>query len=194
MLDEILDYKPSTNWVTKAHSYIKHLKHQEVHLGNFSPGVHPSAYVDQHAIVTDDCWLGPGSYIGPFCRISGASYIGPGCRLQFGVEVNSAVLIRDIKIIHAACVCNSIIGPKCNLAFGFVAATRHLFGKPIKAYLSEEDFFYSEVRHHGSVIMGDVHTGVNVALMPGSLILEGARIPPGTIVSKVYRAKSLDRL
>ena len=162
---------------------------------NFSNSINCSAnaVVASNATVHETAILGPGvvvcdgALIGPNCYLKSRTIVGPNVILGFNVETDRLIILGDAKIAHAACVGRSIIGTASNLGYGFVNATRHLKGKPIRAWTAKDTYWNSNAKHHGCVIGSKVQAAVNVATMPGSTVPHETILLPSSIV-KHYHA------
>jgi hypothetical protein len=55
--------------------------------------IHPSVIVGSGTKWADNVWIGPGSLLGPQCRIDSDSFIGQGSRLDAHVHVGSHVWV-----------------------------------------------------------------------------------------------------
>ncbi len=167
--------------IVMAHEAIDSLEPRMEETANALVEVATSARVHPTAVLGDYVCIGENVVVGPHCYLRSYVVLMPGVKLGFGVELDRVVLHADVKIAHHACVGRSIVGPRCNLGFGCVVATRRLSGKPV--------FFgtprgttaprrVSPRTHHGAVIGADVYAGVNVSLMPGSTVAPGLLLGP----------------
>lgn len=89
-----------------------------------SGGIHPSAVVDDTAVVAEDAWIGPNCVVQAGVQIGSATqldagvfvgedtHIGSHCRFHSNVSIEAAVSIGDRVEIHN----NSVIGSE---GFGF---------------------------------------------------------------------------
>ena len=177
-LDSVLCYSREPSWPREAHEYIRFLERGRLHRDNFLAKVSSGANVHPSAIIEEGCYIANGTFIGPNCKISHGSFVSSGCQLGFCVEIYGSILLNNTKIAHVACISHSIIGPNCNLAFGFVTATRSIESRPIRVKLSEDLSYFSSERHHGCVIMDGVQSGVHCSVMPGATIGNGAILYP----------------
>jgi UDP-3-O-[3-hydroxymyristoyl] glucosamine N-acyltransferase len=122
-----------------------------------SPGIHPSAVVD------DDAVIDPSADIGPLCVIESGAEIGPGCRIGPGAVIGSGVVLgRDCRIGAHASVSHSLIGDRVYVYPG--------------ARIGQEGFGFAvtksgflTVPQLGRVILGDdVEVGANSTVDRGS--------------------------
>lgn len=84
--------------------------------GRDTPGVHPSAVVDDSALLGEGVCIGPqavvergvelgdGVVVGPGCVIGADSTIGPGSRLHANVTLYHGVIVGACAILHSGCV------------------------------------------------------------------------------------------
>ena len=72
-----------------------------------SPGIHPSAIVDETAMID------PSADIGPLCVIEAGAEIGPGCRIGPSAVIGSGVVLgRDCRIGSHASVSHALLGDR----------------------------------------------------------------------------------
>lgn len=72
-----------------------------------SPGIHPSAVVDDTAVVH------PGASIGPLCVIEAGAEIGPGCSIGPAAVIGSGVVLGpDCRIGAHASVSHALLGAR----------------------------------------------------------------------------------
>lgn len=135
-----------------------------------SPGIHPSAIVDDGALIDTTAWVGPGTVIeadvviganaqvGPNCVIGENVHIGKQTTLVAGVTINHDCKLGERNLLHPGVVIGSD---------GFGQANDH--GKWLK------------IPQLGRVMMGDdVEIGANTAIDRGAIkdtvIEDGVRI------------------
>lgn len=148
--------------------------------GQTGPLVDDTAEIHPTAILGEGVCVGPGVTIGPYCYLRSWCVLLRDVRLGFAVELDRLVLGPGVKISHHACVGRSVVGARCNLAFGFVVATKRLSGKPVAFALGTNQLAAatSTRSHHGVVMGEDCQTGVHVSLMPGASISPGSHLQP----------------
>lgn len=72
-----------------------------------SPGIHPSAVIDETAVVDET------ADIGPLCVVEAGAEIGPGCRLGPAAVIGSGVVLgRDCRIGAHASVSHALLGAR----------------------------------------------------------------------------------
>ncbi|MEM6482395.1 MAG: UDP-3-O-(3-hydroxymyristoyl)glucosamine N-acyltransferase [Pseudomonadota bacterium] len=144
----------------------------------YPSGVHPSAVVDQGAILAEDVSVGPLAVIGAGARIGARSVIGPqsyvgteavlgeDCVLREGVRICARVIIGDRFIGHP----NAVIGGD-----GFSFVTPETSGiEKVRQTLGDQgealDQSYMRIHSLGSVQLGhDVEVGALSAIDRGTI-------------------------
>ena len=142
-----------------------------------SATIHPTAILEDKVIVADNVHIGPYSYIGNH------SIILSGTKIGYNVEIIKSLIMNNVKILHSACIGNSIIGNYCNIGAGFITATRRLDNRSILVQGPSDAYFYSKRSHYGVLIGPNVHLGIQVITMPGSVIGKNSLIYPRSIIS-----------
>jgi UDP-3-O-[3-hydroxymyristoyl] glucosamine N-acyltransferase len=92
------------------------------------PGVHPSAVIDETAIID------PSADIGPLCVVEAGAEIGPGCRIGPSAVIGAGVVLgRDCRIGAHASVSHALLGERVYVypgarigqeGFGFAVTAR----------------------------------------------------------------------
>ena len=109
--------------------------------GPFTPGVHPSAYVDAQALIH------PSVRIGPHCVVDKGARIGAGTELKARVTVSERCVVGERCIIHSG----AVIGAD---GFGF----------------APHDGRWEKIEQLGAVLIGDdVEIGANTCIDRGAL-------------------------
>ena len=93
-----------------------------------SPGIHPSAVIDETAVID------PSADIGPLCVIEAGAEIGPGCRIGPAAVIGAGVVLgRDCRIGSHASVSHALLGERVYVypgarigqeGFGFAVTAR----------------------------------------------------------------------
>jgi UDP-3-O-[3-hydroxymyristoyl] glucosamine N-acyltransferase len=72
-----------------------------------SPGIHPSAIVDDGAVID------PSADVGPLCVVEAGAEIGPGCRVGPSAVIGSGVVLgRDCRIGSHASLSHALLGER----------------------------------------------------------------------------------
>lgn len=135
-----------------------------------TPGIHPSAAVDETALVPDSAVIGAFAFVGKGVKIGARAVIGPGCYLGQGVEVGEDSLLHPQVVVYHDCV----IGKRVILHSGAVIGADG-FG------LAMENGRWLKVPQIGRVVIGDdVEIGANTTVDRGALddtvIEEGVKL------------------
>ena len=122
-----------------------------------SPGIHPSAIVEEGAVVD------PSTEVGPLCVIKAGAEIGPGCRIGPCAVIGSGVVIgRDCRIGVHASLSYAVLGERVYVypgarigqeGFGFTATNTEFLTTPQLGRVILED---------------DVEIGANTTIDRGS--------------------------
>ena len=140
---------------------------------NLRPGtfIQGPVIIEENVVVGPNCFLRPGTCLGKNVRIGNA------------VEIKNSLILDNTTIGHLSYVGDSIIGKKCNFGAGTKVANLRLDKKDI--YMTIKGERISSGRTKLGVFMGDnVKTGINVSLMPGTIIGENSHIGAHTLVNQ----------
>ena len=134
-----------------------------------SPGIHPSAYVADGALVD------PSAEVGPLSVIETGAEIGPGCRIGPCAVVGSGVIVgRDCRI-----------GAHVSLSYALLGARVYVYpgariGQEGFGFASTKDGFLSVPQLGRVILEDDVEVGANTTIDRGSsrdtLIGAGSRL------------------
>lgn len=123
------------------------------------PGVHPSAVIDETAVIPDSVAVGAFAFVGKGASIGERAVIGAGCYLGDGVEVGSDSLFYPQVVVYRGC----IIGKRAILHSGAVIGADG-FG------IALEKGSWIKVPQIGRVVIGDdVEIGANTTIDRGAL-------------------------
>lgn len=123
------------------------------------PGIHPSAVVDETAVIPDSVAVGAFAYVGKGANIGERAVIGAGCYLGDRVEVGCDSLLYPQVVIYHDCV----IGQRAILHSGAVIGADG-FG------IAMEQSRWIKVPQIGRVVIGDdVEIGANTTVDRGAL-------------------------
>lgn len=75
-----------------------------------SGGVHPSAVIDETAVIHPQGWVGPCVVIGAGVEIGAGSHIGPGCVVEAGCRIGENVrLVANVTLCHGTLIGNRVL-------------------------------------------------------------------------------------
>jgi bifunctional UDP-N-acetylglucosamine pyrophosphorylase/glucosamine-1-phosphate N-acetyltransferase len=144
--------------------------------------VRSGAYIMGPAIIGEDCDIGPNCYIRP------STCLGNNVRVGNAVEVKNSAIMSGSKIGHLSYVGDSVIGERCNFGAGTICSNlRHDKGN-IKSYVKGQRVD-SGMRKLGVIMGGDVMTGINTTIYPGTVIESGFRGLPAAIQKGLVLSK-----
>ena len=123
-----------------------------------SPGIHPSAFVAEDAVVDRS------TEVGPLCVIEAGARIGPGCRIGPGAVIGAGVVIgRDCRIGAHASLSHALVGARVYVYPGArIGQEGFGFGPTQTGFLTAPQL--------GRVILeDDVEVGANTTIDRGSI-------------------------
>lgn len=136
--------------------------------------VRSGAYIMGPVIIGEDCDIGPNCYIRP------STCLGNNVRVGNAVEVKNSAIMSGSKIGHLSYVGDSVIGERCNFGAGTICSNlRHDKGN-IKSYVKGRKVD-SGRRKLGVIMGGEVMTGINTSIYPGTVIESGFRGLPAAV-------------
>lgn len=141
------------------------------------------SYIVGPVYIGMDCEIGPNCYIRP------STSLGDRCKVGNGVEIKNSIIMNDSKVPHNSYVGDSILGERCNLGAGTKIANLRLDDRPVPV-IDGGNRLSSKRRKLGAIIGDDVKTGINVSIVPGTIIEEESFIGPGALASGYITRKS----
>lgn len=123
------------------------------------PGIHPTAVVDDTAVIPESAAVGAFAYVGKGVSIGERAVIGAGCYLGDGVEIGGESLLYPQVVVYHGCV----IGKRAILHSGAVIGADG-FG------IAWDQGRWIKVPQIGRVVIGDdVEIGANTTVDRGAL-------------------------
>ena len=149
-----------------------------------SPGIHPSAVIDKAAIIGQNCYVGPFSYIG-------AAIIGDNNIIHGHCHIYDKVAIGNNCIIHAGVVIGSDGFGYSKDEAGNVEKFPHIGGVAIGNNVEigsntciDKGALGNTIIHDGVKIDNLVHVAHNVELHANAFIIANAMLGGSTIVGE----------
>ena len=123
------------------------------------PGRHPSAVVEDGAVVDPSAWIGAQAFVANGAVVGPGAFVGPGSILLEGASVG-----KDTQLVARVTLCEGVrIGRRCMLHPGVVVGADG-FGQ------APEAGHYVKVPQVGSVAIGDdVEVGANTTIDRGAI-------------------------
>jgi bifunctional UDP-N-acetylglucosamine pyrophosphorylase/glucosamine-1-phosphate N-acetyltransferase len=141
--------------------------------------ISPEAVISSRAGIEGPAAIGPDAVLKD-CVIRPYTAIGAGAVIGNFVEVKNSIIMEKTHIPHLSYVGDSIIGANCNLGAGTKAANLRFDHANIRIKIEAENRPVDSGRKKFGCIMGDgTQTGINVSLMPGTVIPEGSLVGTG---------------
>lgn len=153
------------------------LRANENLLKKSGPVIDSSAKISKKAVIQGPVAIGKNVELNN-CVIRPYTSVGEGSVIGNFVEIKNSIIMRNTKIPHLSYVGDSVIGQNCNFGAGTKVANLRFDDKPVKMMVKGK--LMDSGRRKMGCIMGDnVKTGINVSLLPGSMIKPGSHINPG---------------
>ena len=131
-------------------------------LGEYEPDIHETAYVHPDAVVIGRVRIGPEASVWPCAVLRGD---------HGRIEVGARTSVQDGTVVHCTHQWPTLIGAECVVGHnahleGCVVGDRCLIGS-------------------GSITLNRVTVGAGSIVAAASLVPEGLKVPPGTLVAGV---------
>jgi bifunctional UDP-N-acetylglucosamine pyrophosphorylase/glucosamine-1-phosphate N-acetyltransferase len=111
--------------------------------------------------------------------LRGGVYIGDNSVVGNGSEVKNTAVMAGSNLSHMVGVFDAIIGRGVNVGGGAMFANSQLYGKAVKATLSDRRID-TDLQHFSTILADSVQLGANVVLGPGAILDRGSSVYPCT--------------
>lgn len=138
--------------------------------------------VFEYAVIKGPCYICEGAVIGNNSLVRDYSYIGRKSIVGFGTEIKHSILYDNVET-HKNFVGDSIIDEGSGLGAGTITANRRLDRQNIHTKV-KDDTIDTGSTFFGNILGRNVHTGIQVGLMPGVKIGSNADIGALTNITK----------
>lgn len=138
----------------------------------------PTVLIEGPCYIGNDVEVRHGAYIRSGC------FIGDGCLIGHASEVSRSILLPRAKIPHFNYVGDSILGFEVNMGAGSKCANFRLDGGDICLF-DEGEKISTGLTKLGSIVGSFSSIGCNAVLNPGTFILPGKKVLPGSTVGGV---------
>ncbi|MFW5800227.1 MAG: bifunctional sugar-1-phosphate nucleotidylyltransferase/acetyltransferase [Spirochaetota bacterium] len=149
-------------------------------LGNVH--IEDNVRVFEHAVIKGPAYIREGAIIGNNSLIRDYSYIGENTIVGYSTEIKHSILFDNVET-HKNFIGDSIVDEYTGFGAGTITANRRLDRENIKSRIKGKNVD-SGFTFLGNVIGMNVHTGIQVGLMPGVKIGNNSNIGALTNVSK----------
>jgi UDP-N-acetylglucosamine diphosphorylase / glucose-1-phosphate thymidylyltransferase / UDP-N-acetylgalactosamine diphosphorylase / glucosamine-1-phosphate N-acetyltransferase / galactosamine-1-phosphate N-acetyltransferase len=156
------------------------ISHTAVITGNVV--IEDNVRVFEYAVIKGPCYICEGAIIGNNSLVRDYSYIGKGAIVGFGTEIKHSILYKNVET-HKNFVGDSIIDEDSGLGAGTITANRRLDRQNINTKVKGKTVDTGST-FFGNIIGKNVHTGIQVGLMPGVKIGSNADIGALTNIAK----------
>lgn len=142
--------------------------------------IEDGAKVFPYAILEGPCYIGKHAVVGSYCKVRQESVLEDEVEIQNNVEVKHSY-IGSRTHIHSGYIGDSIIGDDVRIGAGFISANRRLDRKNIHVKILDK-LVDTELQSFGCLIGNESHIGIHCGTNPGSTIVTGSVVYPGTII------------
>ena len=147
-----------------------------------------NAVIKDFSVISGPCYIGENVLIGEYSFIRGSaveSYAKVGANAEI---VRS--LIMPAVTIHAGYCSDSILGERTTGGAGLITANLRLDNADVQITVADKKRSTKQ-RKLGLITGDDVHLGVRVTSMPGTLVGEKSTIYPGLTISHSVESNSV---
>lgn len=136
--------------------------------------IHPSATVEQGAVIKSPCWIGPDCFIASSAYLRGGIWMERGVTIGPGCEAKTLMMFQGAKLAHLSFAGDSIIGANVNVEGGAIIANyrNELADKEVLIDYNGQTI-RTEVDKFGALLGDGVRLGANSVVAPGALLEKG---------------------
>jgi UDP-N-acetylglucosamine diphosphorylase/glucosamine-1-phosphate N-acetyltransferase len=177
------DLLDANNWALKRIDYSVS--------GNIEQGAHligpvavaESARIRSGAYIEGPVFIDEEADVGPNCYIRPSTSIGKRVRIGNAVEIKNSIIMDGTHVGHLSYIGDSIIGEKCNLGAGTIAANYRFDSGSIKMKVKDQ-VINTGRRKLGAVLGDNVKTGIKSIFMPGVKVGANTWVGPNLMVDR----------
>ncbi len=157
---------------------------KKIKLGN-------NSFVEKTVLLSDGVKIGNNTTIRGRSFIGKNAFIGDGCLIRdsfleadsevgFSTEVARSIIGKSSHI-HSGYLGDSILGMRVRIGANFITANKRIDRKSIRIMIKGE-IIDSKLSGLGCIMGDDVHTGINVSTMPGTVLGQRCTVGANTEV------------
>ncbi len=144
--------------------------------------------IGNNTTVKGRSFLGKNSFIGDNCLIRD-SFMESDSEVGFGTEVARSIIGKSSHI-HSGYLGDSIIGVRVRIGANFITANKRIDRNNVRVTIKNENVD-SKLNGLGCIIGDDVHTGINVSTMPGTIVGQRCIIGADTQIKGTIESDNL---
>lgn len=135
-----------------------------------------NARVFDFSIIEEPAFIGDGAIVGSYSQVRDRSVLEAGAEVQRYADIKNSC-IGEGTHIHSGFVGDSVIGENVRIGANFIVANRRLDRGEIGVKVKGEKV-NTQKTSLGVFVGSGTHIGINVSVMPGTIIKHGACVYP----------------
>lgn len=152
--------------------------------------VHKTAVIYPNNYIAGPCIIGAKTEVRPGAFIRGKALVGEGCVVGNSTELKNVILFDGVQVPHYNYVGDSILGYKSHMGAGAVTSNVKQDKTPVTVKCGDEKI-ETGLKKFGAMLGDNVEIGCNSVLNPGSVVGQGARIYPLSMVRGFVPARHI---
>lgn len=152
--------------------------------------VHKTAVIYPNNYIAGPCIIGAKTEVRPGAFIRGKALVGEGCVVGNSTELKNVILFDGVQVPHYNYVGDSILGYKSHMGAGAVTSNVKQDKTPVTVKFGDEKI-ETGLKKFGAMLGDNVEIGCNSVLNPGSVVGQGARIYPLSMVRGFVPARHI---
>ncbi len=143
--------------------------------------IHKTAKVYPNNFFAGPCIIGPETEVRPGAFIRGKVLVGKGCVVGNSTELKNVILFDDVQVPHYNYVGDSILGFHSHMGAGAVTSNVKQ-DKSLVTVRVGDGRLETGLKKFGAILGDGVEIGCNSVLNPGTVIGNGSRVYPLSMV------------
>lgn len=152
--------------------------------------VHKTAVIYPNNYIAGPCIIGAKTEVRPGAFIRGNALVGEGCVVGNSTELKNVILFDGVQVPHYNYVGDSILGYKSHMGAGAVTSNVKQDKTPVTVACGEEKI-ETGLKKFGAMLGDNVEIGCNSVLNPGTVVGQGARVYPLSMVRGLVPANHI---
>lgn len=152
--------------------------------------VHKTAVIYPNNYIAGPCIIAAKTEVRPGAFVRGKALVGEGCVVGNSTELKNVILFDGVQVPHYNYVGDSILGYKSHMGAGAVTSNVKQDKTPVTVSCGDEKIA-TGLKKFGAMLGDNVEVGCNSVLNPGTVVGQGARVYPLSMVRGFVPARHI---
>lgn len=141
--------------------------------------------------IAGPCIIGPDTEVRPGAFIRGNALVGVGCVVGNSTELKNVIIFDCVQVPHYNYVGDSILGFKSHMGAGAVTSNVKQDKSLVTITMPDGARVETGLKKFGAILGDHVEVGCNSVLNPGTVVGQGSRVYPLSMVRGAVPGNSI---